>query len=45
MRPLSPSTLSSAPIWHENIDKSFAKAILLSMAVPIPFHTTESAAM
>ncbi len=28
MRPLSPHTLSSAPIWHENFDKSFAKAIM-----------------
>ncbi len=28
MRPLSPHTLSSAPIWRENFDKSFARAIL-----------------
>ncbi len=28
MRPLSPHTLSSAPIWRENLDKSFAKAIV-----------------
>ncbi len=28
MRPLSPHTLSSAPIWRENFDESFAKAIL-----------------
>ncbi len=28
VRPLSPHTLSSAPIWRENFDKSFAEAIL-----------------